>query len=581
MSYLNGPRINFWGGGSTNVDTANNDGNGIVDLTTASVISDKTDDQLIDFLRQPGANDKGDNYYSVGGWNYYGDHQVAFMNARVSSFGHPGSVTTSGDIMDLPVYLLGSVDPNSGDGPYGGPVMVDLDPTSSQTTQIYAGGLQIGNENPVLLVRGNSVCHSRFLGLRYDRNSTSPPYLTPGSVYASGTFQLAFPKSAVHSYDKTIQILHDIIEAPNAIGIVLRFSMFEFMPGKSTDEMQPDYARNFNDANPSLGRIIGSIGPWYEGEPATVSPGRLLQNNKLGGAQGLAHLDAANKLISLDLISALQGDQIRQNAQDNTSPIGPNVDYGNLQIGTAAGSLVSTPSLPDCYYLQGGIYDVQLDNNAVDTLTDNAIEITSSKNGLSISESPMRIYSNDRNIYIDYVGDSASMDLQVTELGGPVRSATTVDVASGDSGTLPDAGFLNFPATVSVPAGASSVTFNVSDNGGNAGFLSLNFTIGESASYFINFRKYPIDDFSAVISTGNIPWDIVYENCLRFYYIIFPAMSKRIPLNDQPTINAVAGEILKRTSPQYRDTTLYMPLTRSLSPGKVALLQAYLNGNSN
>jgi hypothetical protein len=94
--------------------------------------------------------------------------------------------------------------------------------------------------------------------------------------------------------------------------------------------------------------------------------------------------------------------------------------------------------------------------------------------------------------------------------------------------------------------------------------------------YFINFRKYPQDDFSRIIQAGNIPWATVYENCLRFYYILFPAMSKRIPLNDEATIRAVGGEILKRISDSYRPTTLYMPLTRSLSPGKVALLRAYL-----
>jgi len=178
MGYLNGPRINFWGGGSTNVDTANNEDNNIADLVTATVTANDTDAQLIDDLRQPSTSN-GQNYYTVAGWNYYGDHQVAFMNTQVSSSGPPGGVSTSGDLVGMPVYLLGSIDPQSGEGPYGGPVMVDLDPASSQTTRIYVGGLQIGSPQPVLLVRADTLCHSHFLGLRYDRNKTSPPYLTP------------------------------------------------------------------------------------------------------------------------------------------------------------------------------------------------------------------------------------------------------------------------------------------------------------------------------------------------------------------------------------------------------------------
>ena len=349
--------------------------------------------------------------------------------------------------------------------------------------------------------------------------------------------------------------------------------MFEFYPGMSTDEVQENYQNNYNDGNPSISRIIGTIGPWFAGEPATCPPGRLLQNKTLGGAQGLAHLDTANHRLSLDLVSALQGQAIRQDAKANTTPIGPNVDDGDLQIGTAAGTLVDTPSLPTTYYDFGGIYDVGLSTGQATTLLENPIVIKSSKSGLDIAELPLRVFSNDRNIYIDEVGGRTTITLQVMELGGPVKSDTLLTLDTGASDTFPDAGFLDFPSSLTVKAGSSSVSFEVSDNGGDAGFLALNVNGGV---YFINFRKYPQDDFSRMIQAGNIPWDTVYEHCLRFYYILFPAMSKRIPLNDEATIRAVAGEILKRISDPYRPTTLYMPLTRSLSPGKVALLRAYL-----
>lgn len=577
MGYLNGPRINFWGGGSTDVDTANNTGHGLVDLVTATVTSNKTDEQLIDALRQPAKNSQGQNFYTVASWNYYGDHQVAFMNAKVSSSGPPGGVSTSGDLVGAPVYLLGSIDPQSGEGPYGGPVMVDLDPTSNQTTRIYVGGLQIGNPNPVLLVRADTLCHSHFLGLRYNSKTTAPPFLTPGSVFANGTFQVGFPKEAIVSYDDTIEILKDIIEAPGAIGIVLRFSMFEFMPGMSSDELQQNYKNNYNDSNRSLGRIIGTIGPWFAGEPASCPPGRLLQNQNLGGAQGLAFLDATNNRLSLDLVSALQGQAIRQDSKANTTPIGANVDYGTLQIGTSAGTLVDTPSLPTSYYVFGGIYDLGLDSGQVTTLSENPIVIKSSKNSLDLAESALRVFSNDRNIYIDEVGGSTTINLQVRELGGPVQSDTTLTLTTSASGDFPDAHFLEFPSSLTVKAGSDSVVFKVSDNGGDAGFLALHVNAGVEKAYFVNFRKYPQVDYRSIIEAGAIPWETVYEECLRFYYILFPAMSKRIPLNDEATIQAVAGEILKRISDRYRPTTLYMPLTRSLSPDKVALLRAYLS----
>lgn len=575
MSYLNGPRINFWGGGSTNVDTANNTGNGIVDLVQTKVIADKTDDELIAFLRQHDTLN-GEPYYTIGGWNYYGDHQVAFRGVKVSSAGAPGAVTPADGLANLPVYLLGSVDPLSGAAPQGGPVMVDLDPASTQATQIYAGGLQIGGGDTLaLLVRGDTRCHAHFLGLRYAQSS-QPPHLTPGSVRANGTFQLAFPREAVVRYDgKKYPTLASIVEAPGAVGIVVRFCMFEFMPGMSTAQVQASYDANYNDANPSLGRIVGTIGPWYPGEPGTCPPGRLLQNANLGGAQGVAYLDAAASRLTLDLSSALQGAAIRTNTADVTSPIGPNVDYGDLRIGTGGKVLAATPSLPDTYYRFGGVYDVKLDAGAVAALAAGPIEITSSLNGLRLAEVPLRIFSDDRNVYLDDVGGATELNLVVRHLGGPVPRDTTLALATGASGTLPAADYLKFPASVVVPAGTDTARIEVSDNGRPAGFVALNVTAA-GTRWFTNFRKYPPDDFGKRIAAGPLAWDFVYENTLRYYYVLFPGMSKRIPLDDEASIKATAAEILKRLSPRYHDTTLRMPVTRSMSPGKVALLRAYL-----
>lgn len=157
-----------------------------------------------------------------------------------------------------------------------------------------------------------------------------------------------------------------------------------------------------------------------------------------------------------------------------------------------------------------------------------------------------------------------------------MQADVSVALSTGASGTYPAAQCLNYPTAVTVPQGSDRVTFVVSDNGGAAGFTALNFAATNASAYFVNFRKYPVFDYSRTIAAGDIPWQLVYEECLRYFYVLFPAMSKRIPLNDQPTVTAVAGEFLKRLSEACRPTTLYMPLTRSMPPTKVALLRAYL-----
>ncbi len=58
------------------------------------------------------------DYYTAGGWNHYGQHVVDMQNALISSQGNPGSISTTGDMVGQPVYLLGSVDPVTGRGPF-------------------------------------------------------------------------------------------------------------------------------------------------------------------------------------------------------------------------------------------------------------------------------------------------------------------------------------------------------------------------------------------------------------------------------------------------------------------------------
>jgi len=592
MSYINGPRINFWGGGSTNVDTANNEqyddqGRTLVDLSEASVTKEKSDEQIIDYLRTPTetGNDEQDKrpYYVQGGWNYYGDHQVALHQAKVASAGPPGEVSEQTPLKDLPVYLLGSLDPHRKDGPYGGPVMVDLDPTSGTTTQIFAGGLLLGSEdNPSLLVRGNCVAHSRQIGAqRFARDQTSPPYRTPGSAWATASFQFAFRREDIVSFDKSDPTLRAMLEDPHSQGIVVRINLFEFYPGNDTQKVQSDLRENRNTANPSLGRVIGSIGPWYQGELATDPPGRLLAS-KAFQTEGLAWLDEHNQRLTLDLVGTLQGRSIRKQPHDHTKAPGPNVDYGDLIVYAGHQRLGTIASDPNGYYVYGGLYELDLTKlQDVKAVKQQPLLIVSSKGALHIEESALRITSDDRNIYCDASTEASTLTVQVTHLGQPVREDTVLTLSSGKSGTLPSGGFLELPdpASVRVPAGSSQAQFTVTMNHQKSGFSSLTLS-HEWASCSVNFRRYPHHDYSTLINSGKIPWETAYEECLRFYYVLFPAMSKRIPLNDEATIRAVGDEILKRTSPEYRDTTLYMPLTRALSPGKIDLLRAFVQQNS-
>ncbi|NWA24402.1 hypothetical protein HX866_05825 [Pseudomonas gingeri] len=595
MSILNGPRLNFWGGIRTDVSLPNNsptipyDGNPdwpIFDLTTSTLApgaQSYSDNQLNNMINAP----TGEKY-TAGGWNHYGQHVVDMQSALISSQGNPGSISTTGDQVGQPVYLLGSVDPVTGQGPFSGPMMVDLDPSAINTTQIFVGGLQIGgNDNIQLLIRADTVCSS----LDVKKRVLEPPEMdAPGSFRLSGTFQLTFPLSSIVSWNRNSHGLQSIIQAPGATGIVLRFVMFEMCPTMTTDQLNADYAAGRDTPNPSIGRVIGTLAPAFADEPLNCLPGRQLVNQSTNST-GYANLGDSG-ILSIDMVNVIPKQTFRAVRDDITSPIGPNANYGPVTI--AAGTTTLTTLDPTSsplfnYYVYGGIVDLSLNASQQQAVQTAPLAISAPNRvagtKLLATESTYRVYADQRNVYLEDYPDGLSITLQVRYLGGPVPSATEIDLQASAPGVYDQPqnwDFLEFPAALTVSTGQLAISFPVTLKPGSAtqaGFVALAYTVNglASGSYFTSFRKYAQTDFGIPAGT-TITWPLMYPNVLRFHYLAFPAMSRYIPLNQPDAIMAAKNPILARTSDAYKGTTLFMPVVRSMSPCQRALLRAYLTG---
>jgi len=596
MSILNGPRLNFWGGIRTDVSLPNNsptipyDGNDdwpLFDLTTSTLApgaQSYTDDQLNDMINAPNGN-----YYTAGGWNHYGQHVVDMQNALISSQGVAGSISTTGDLVGQPVYLLGSVDPVTRQPPVSGPMMVDLDPTASTTTQIFVGGLQIGGSNDIqLLIHNDTVCSSFDVKGRV----LLPEKMdAPGSFHASGTFQLTFPLSSIVSWNQNSAGLRSIIQAPGATGIVLRFVMFEMCPTMTTAQLDADYAAGQYTPNPSIGRVIGTLAPAFADEPLGCPPGRQLVNQSTQNA-GYADLGSNNGYLSIDMVNLIPKQTFRAVRDDITSPIGPNANYGTVTIkaGTTALATLDPTSSPLLdYYVYGGIVDLPMTAAQQQAVRTSALAITApgqvAGTTLQATESTYRIYADQRNVYLEDYPNGLSITLQVRYLGAAVPNTTEIDLQAAPPEAYDQPqywDFLEFPSSLTISAGQLSVSFPVTlkpDSAAQAGFVALTCTVKgfASSAYFTNLRKYAQTDFGIPAGT-TITWPLMYPNVLRFHYLAFPAMSRYIPLNQPDAIMGAKNPILARTSDAYKGTTLFMPVVRSMSPCQRALLRAYLTG---
>ncbi|TWH75999.1 hypothetical protein LX59_01509 [Azomonas agilis] len=592
MSILNGSRLNFWGGIRTDVSVPNNSPSipvgsenetlQLFDLTISQVAQEAqsyTDDQLNNMINAP----TGD-YYTAGGWNHYGQHVVDMQNVLVSSQGSPNNISTVGDLVGQPVYLLGSADPITGQPPVSGPMMVDLDPTNGTSTQIYIGGLLIGtSSNPQLLIRSDVVASSFDVNQRLLNGESD----APGSSKFSGTFQVTFPLTSIVSWNQNSPILKDIIEAPEATGIVVRFVMFEMCPTMTTQELDDDYAANQFTPNPSIGRVIGTLATAFADEPLICPVGRQLVNKDISSV-GYAQLIPSG--LSIDMVNLIPKENFRPIRTDITSPIEPNINYGDLSINagsTLITTLDSNSSVLTDYYLYGGIVDISLTSEQTNLLQESAICITGSEivaeTSLNIYECPYRIYCDQRNLYMSDYPQGISLSLQVRYLGGPIPHNTFMTVVSSPSGSYKKPEYwdlLEHPKVIHLIQGQTSVEVPITrkvSSYGQAGYTCLTYSIWdvESFSGFTNFRCYANTDFG--IPAGSmVTWEQVYPYVLRFHYLAFPAMSRYIPLNQQDAIWNARQAILARTSDAYKGTTLYMPVVRSMSPSQRALLKAYL-----
>jgi hypothetical protein len=511
------------------------------------------------------------------------------QNALISSQGNPGSISTTGDMVGQPVYLLGSVDPVTGQGPVSGPMMVDLDPSATTTTQIFVGGLQIGgNDNIQLLIRSNTVCSSVDVALRVLEPETMD---APGSFHGSGTFQLTFPLSSIVSWNQNSSGLRSIIQAPGATGIVLRFVMFEMCPTMTTEQLNADYAAGRYTPNPSIGRVIGTLAPAFADEPLNCQPGRQLVNPSTESA-GYADLGNNNGYLSIDMVNVIPKETFRAVRDDITSPIGPNADYGPVTISAGTTTLATLdPATSPLfnYYVYGGIVDLPLTFNQQQAVRTAALAINApgkvAGTTLQATESTYRVYADQRNVYLEDYPNGLSITLQVRYLGGPVQSTTEIDLQAAAPAAYDEPqywDFLDFPASLTVDAGQLAVSFPVTVKPGSAaqaGFVALTYTVNGLAngSYFTSFRKYAQTDFGIPKGT-TITWELMYPNVLRFHYLAFPAMSRYIPLNQPDAVMGAKNPILARTSDAYKGTTLFMPVVRSMSPCQRALLRAYLTG---
>lgn len=565
-----------------------------------------------------------------GSWNYQGAFDTYFKDAYITSYGQPGDIKQDDALANQGVYLLGSRYPGSPSlDPVGSPVIIAQDVTGDRVFKIIAGGMQIGGgpNGPLLKVMQNTETYSYSEVIRTNRSedqSNDPPQSLIGGFTSHGVvWQIGFEYSEATKANWIVdetnpQIAELMTEVRANKGLVMRFSTFECLP----DFLATDLEKEMKP-NPAYGYLIGTVGVWHEDDLATSLPGRRLvtytpdpdPSDALNNTHGdtYVQLNPKTNVLSVDLVNTFPKERFREKPTDLTELSRNIIQTGTPEIAyEGAGvrdGLALLPYNPITYYLTGGIVDVQLTPEQAAGFYDQPLQlrIMTARDMLPplakpwLYEQPYRIQSAQRGLYID-ANATAPVELRIRKYGKPLTEPVELTVKQRTSGFLGMTGFdpeLYAPPSVTVFDASNNALATESQAGGTltvqpaeseayslqlkwlkatCSLVSVWAPGSDMESFYMVNKTYAVDDYSAVIAQRpNIPWETVYKEVLCYYAAIFPAMnSYGVFFQNKDNMISLAKAIETRMSPTYEPTTLFMPITRTMTPGKRALLMAYL-----
>jgi hypothetical protein len=463
-------------------------------------------------------------------WNMFGTHGVSFVQY--------GSFTTTivGGALgyDQPVTsdpMIGSPVAISGDGGNGPGRLVDTNPASFWSSQIYFGQLAFGNAGCQISGPRAFRMHSRWLDL--NRIYSSDQELTQPAASVGACFQTCIANAQVSWPAAGASPMAEALQqaAANAEGIMVRFTAYVNLYFKNgifngTAQRPRTYAdlaavleAAWNEWNttgktdlffsqPCYSHIVGSVGVWNAGEVASVPAGRYLSAaadvtivNPPAGAPSVtlgpivANVDYDAQILSLDLNSTMPENGTPGEWPSDLSK----ANFGSLDVGVLAGdTFTSVASLSYGQYAQAayeasaGIIDIPFPTAETGTLLQSGPLAIQVQGQTALAELPLTAQTDSRGIYVDQ-GTQASFDVTIYNYGA-VSPNTNMMVAQYDANVslIPASGsplveFTNGNVQTIMSGGTvTNITIVTSDDNGKA-----NVSIGWVAPGFAVLAFFP------------------------------------------------------------------------------------------
>src|SRR6266568_3294635 len=291
MSYLSLPRVHFMGiSGCTPPTTNNNNYNLVLDPEAVdffppydpATMSDPAFRKNMCTLVTKSFMPFIPTQQQVlnGNWNYFGDN--AYKLQKVSIYAIESAGNTGGNRITSPAQdgLIGT--PIQMAGNQAGDVrmptlMVDSDPTSNFSTQLFSGIFSFGAAGCACTAASTDVAalpraFTRWIDL--SRNLLAFPDARFGTIWMQPLPKgnLQFDTSGNQS--PTLTLLQQMANA--GAGLIVRLTNYYFQRKYTDPQLYALFQQDNFAMNESVGILLGTIGVWNPNEPSGYAPGRML-----------------------------------------------------------------------------------------------------------------------------------------------------------------------------------------------------------------------------------------------------------------------------------------------------------------
>ncbi len=489
-------------------------------------------------------------------WNPNGKHNFSFNECEVTSIVTDAGPATSGD----PIIgaALASVGPA---------VLVDLDTEQQGASQIIGLVVQIS--------AGGATITGKLTTINFVDMFVRPRPRVPGDGKFSAVYQSVLTN--VEWKGKWTSPFVDALQKASGSTLSIHF----VVDGYHDDAYQQGHF--------TVGRVVGTIGPYLPGEPTNFVNGRLLRPTGVSSPDGnfnfaYAKTDLVRKKITMDFGNAVPSHW----PPDELFPVFTVQGLQAAILPSAGGNpiiLGAIDTTTEAYTTTAFVQEFSLDDAAMAAIGSSPTAILTTTPGGQVTlaqENATGAYANyDQYVFRLNPGDTGKVTVWANIFEKPAENETIplqmyLDMLGGPPGS-PAVGVplsaIQFPSTITTDD-EGKATFTIS--AGNPANPRI-YIDGQVYGVQLNWAKDTNPDpwafvsvkiFDAVTAADNPPtWWTDVLPILNQYAVLYPAMRQIILINDYKAVVKNLKPIVDRlTRPQ--NDPLLMPITRELSRSK-------------